>query len=580
MANGVLGRASQWTVCRTGPILVQEGRYHILHRICLQCSMVLAQRGLALATPGVVYTKDWVVDFVLDIAGYDTNLDLSAYCVVEPACGDGAFLKKIVERLCESVSRRSQLDEKSLRGCIRAYDLDPQSVAASRAAVIKALKHCGVSSSDSLRLATEWVIQGDFLLLDIPSAHWVVGNPPYVRASLISRERREIYKEKLSTVTMGSDVYVGFFEKGLRALDEDGSLCYICSDRWLQNRYGSRLRSFVSQGYSLDVHVRMHGVDAFEDDVSAYPAISLIRKGLGRGIRYMECSPHFSEKDVSAVKAWIDGKGDNAGSDAGSADLLPPLAGSHPIPLASPDKLRVLGDIAGRYPLLEDAGVRLGIGVASGCDEVYIIEDPSMVESERLLPLFFMRDWRAGNRDGSKWLVDPWDESGSLVDLDSYPKLKGYFKSNASKLKARRVARDHPDAWYRTLDKPNHSLMGQEMLLFPDMAARSEPVYSDGSRYPHHNCYWVVSSEWNVRALGGLLMSDLVESYVDAFGVKMRGSTLRFQAQYLRMIHIPHASEVDGGTMDELATAFDEGDREKANRASRRAYGLEADHAR
>lgn len=70
-------------------------------------------------------------------------------------------------------------------------------------------------------------------------------------------------------------------------------------------------------------------------------------------------------------------------------------------------------------------------------------------------------------------------------------------------------------------------------------------------------------------------MSDLVEGYVDAFGVKMRGSTLRFQAQYLRKVHIPRADEVDDDTKRELAEAFVAGDRTRANIASRRAYRLE-----
>jgi hypothetical protein len=75
------------------------------------------------------------------------------------------------------------------------------------------------------------------------------------------------------------------------------------------------------------------------------------------------------------------------------------------------------------------------------------------------------------------------------------------------------------------------------------------------------------------------MMSDLVEGYVDAFGVKMRGSTLRFQAQYLRMVHIPRADEVDEETKRELAEAFVAGSRERANRASRKAYGLEGTYA-
>lgn len=121
--------------------------------------------------------------------------------------------------------------------------------------------------------------------------------------------------------------------------------------------------------------------------------------------------------------------------------------------------------------------------------------------------------------------------------------------------------------------------MGREMLPFPDMAMRSDPVYSDGSRYPHHNCCWMASSEWDVRSLGGPMMSGLVEGHVDALGVKMRGSTLRFQAQYLRMAHIPRADDADERTKRELAEAFATGSRDLANEASRRAYGFEGAYA-
>lgn len=532
-----------------------------------------------MADPGVVFTKDWVVDFVLDVAGYTVNDDLLSGCVVEPSCGDGAFLERITSRLCKRAELEGALSVERLEPCVRAFDLDDASVSASKATIQRVLSSFCLNEAEAKHLSDAWVYQGDFLLTDVPRARWVVGNPPYVRSSLIPRGQRKSYGELLSCVTMGSDLYVGFFQKGLEALTGDGSLCFICSDRWLQNRYGSRLRAYVSKSYSLDVHVRMHGVPVFEDEVSAYPAISLIRRGAGRDIRYMECQPQFSAGDVLAAESWIElGEGAYRSQNA-SADVLPPLSGSGPIPLAAPEKLQMLGDLASRFPRLEDAGVKLGIGVASGCDEVYITEDPDLVERDRMLPLFFMRDWRAGQREGTKCLVNPWNDDGVLVNLDDYPKLKGYLEGNKERLKRRRVARDHPDLWYRTLDKPDQTLMGKEMLLFPDMAAKADPVYSDGSRYPHHNCYWMTSSEWDVRSLGGLMMSDLVEGYVDAFGVKMRGSTLRFQAQYLRMVHIPYANEVDEETKRELTEAFIEGNRERANRASRRAYGLEETHA-
>ena len=72
-------------------------------------------------THGEVFTRRWVVDLILDLAGYRAVDDLGASVIVEPACGTGAFLVPIAERLAESCMRhgRSLAD---LGQAIRAFD--------------------------------------------------------------------------------------------------------------------------------------------------------------------------------------------------------------------------------------------------------------------------------------------------------------------------------------------------------------------------------------------------------------------------------------------------------------------------
>ncbi|MGH9307612.1 MAG: hypothetical protein ACRD0I_12125, partial [Acidimicrobiales bacterium] len=53
---------------------------------------------------GVVYTKSWVVDLILDLAGYRPTADLAALYAVEPAAGEGAFLVPMIRRLLESIA--------------------------------------------------------------------------------------------------------------------------------------------------------------------------------------------------------------------------------------------------------------------------------------------------------------------------------------------------------------------------------------------------------------------------------------------------------------------------------------------
>ena len=53
---------------------------------------------------GVVYTPAWIVREILDKANYIHNI--SDKKVIEPGCGDGAFLVQIVERIILDAKKR------------------------------------------------------------------------------------------------------------------------------------------------------------------------------------------------------------------------------------------------------------------------------------------------------------------------------------------------------------------------------------------------------------------------------------------------------------------------------------------
>lgn len=524
---------------------------------------------------GIVYTKDWVVRLVLDFAGYTTDKPLWSKVIVEPSCGNGSFLREIVCRLLQTAQRDSVLDYDHLFKCVQCFDLDADAVEMCRLSVTETLDEYGIPHDLSRLIAKKWVQCADFLLYDDISADFVVGNPPYLRSTEIPTEAREQYVAKFSAMTKACDIFVAFFQKGLESIRRaDGVLCYICADRWMQNKYGRKLRELISSGYHIDALVRMHDVDVFEMDVSAYPAITKIDIGQG-SIKYADCSASFNEDSTAELKEWFYGRLENySGKDFSAAVINHPQNGAV-IPLANPRTLRNITKLMERCPSLEDSGVKIGIGLATGKDDVYIVDNPDVAEEDRMLPVFSMRDWRKRRNTADKWLVNPWNKDGSLVSLADYPRMKTYFESHRGDIASRHIARKNAGQWYRTIDKINWNIIGVPMLLFPDMAMSAEPVFSDGSRYPCHNCYWLVSNKWDIKVLGGLLMSDIAESFVDALGVKMRGGTKRFQAQYLRMIHVPEPDSISSETAAQLRDAFNANDRKAASKAALAAYRLE-----
>ncbi|MFI1064698.1 Eco57I restriction-modification methylase domain-containing protein [Streptomyces spororaveus] len=529
---------------------------------------------------GEVFTRVWVVELILDLLGYTADKDLCDLRLVEPACGGGAFLSVIASRISASC-RAHQRPLTDAVDAVRAFDLLGRNVEQSRAVVSERLQDEGWEPQDTARVAAEWVQQGDYLLTSDADhrADYVVGNPPYIRLEDVPGDRMAAYRRARPTMGGRADIYVGFYEAALQSLNRGGQLGFICADRWMRNQYGRRLRQLVTQHFSMDLALVMHDVDAFEDQVSAYPAITLISNRPQGAAVAADTSRSFGAEEARDFADWyLAGESPTVTTDSHQAARMPhwfPEEDSWPA--ASPARLAVLEDLTERFRLLEDTrtGTKVGIGIATGADKVFLTKDADLVEEDRLLPMAMVRDTTSGTLDwnGTR-LVNPWTAGGDLVDLTLYPRLAAYFEKHSAALRKRYVAVKQPDRWYKTIDKVDHRLTRREKLLFPDMKLRIHPVLDEGGLYPHHNLYFIVSDVWDMRVLGGLLLSKVAEAFVEAYAVKMRGGTLRFQAQYLRKIRVPDPAQISESDRAALADAFDRRDAEAATIAALRVYGL------
>jgi len=530
-------------------------------------------------TKGVVYTKPWVVELLLDLAKYSPAENIVDALAIEPAAGEGAFLVAMARRLIASCLRQGR----PLADCeasLIAYELDEPTARAARGAVVGALVGMDVGRELAEKLAGGWVRAGDYLLdaFRLPDADYVIGNPPYVRLEDIPAGTASLYRKSYPTMKGRADIYVAFFEAALRQLKEGGVCSYICADRWMFNQYGAELRRLVTGGFAVETIVEMHDADAFDDDVSAYPAVTVIRRGVQGRTVVASAGPEAGSAIIgSLTKTLRCAAGENA--SATTAGLSTTVVeswfqGSSPWPCNSPARLALLRRLEEEFgPLESDAtATKVGIGVATGLDDVYITKDASLVEGSRLLPLAMAIDTASGQfRWSGHYLVNPWDDGG-LVDLEEFPRLKAYFGRHEGAIRRRNTARKNPRGWFRTIDRVNHALIGRPKLYIPDIKDRFNPVLADGGTYPHHNLYFIRSRSWDLEVLGGLLLSSIGRLFIESYGVRMRGGYFRFQAQYLRRIHVPDPRSIAEGRAKELIRAFREGDRERATEVAFELY--------
>jgi hypothetical protein len=522
-------------------------------------------------THGVVLTKPHVVKLILDLAGYNPFRDLSATTLIEPSCGQGAFLEEAVRRLCAS-RKRLRRSWTSLAGAIRAFDIDDEHVARSRAVSEEQLVRGGAEPEIARQLAEGWVGAADFLLTPVTrDADFVVGNPPYIRIEHLSTQLQAAYRRNFESLYDRADLYVAFIEHGLAQLSDAGTLAYICADRWTLNKYGQRLREIISSRYNVRAYVDLHTASPFDSEVIAYPAIFSLGRGDTQAVRVTKLAFATPDECREAGKALL---ADEPGPTVDEYRAW--FAGSEPWVLTSPRHLRVLRELEERYPPLEESGAtKVSIGVATGNDKIFIVDAEADIERDRLVPLVMRADISNGAiHDAGRFVINTFEEGAGTVDLADFPRLARYFRKNAEEVAKRHVAKKNPRSWFRTIDRVYPELVERPKLLIPDIAGSLQVGYDEGRFHPHHNLYYIVSGGWDPEVLGGLISSKVALFFIWSYAVRMRGGYLRFQAQYLRRIRVPRPDMLSKQLTDELRTAFRKRDFERLDALALDAYEL------
>lgn len=166
------------------------------------------------------------------------------------------------------------------------------------------------------------------------------------------------------------------------------------------------------------------------------------------------------------------------------------FAGQESWPTGTLEELSLVADVERRFPLLEDrdTGTRVGIGVATGADPVYLTRDTTLVERDRLLPLAMARDPASGEiRWSGVHLVNPWSD-GALVSLDDHPLLASYLASKAATIQRQHVARRNPSAGTAPSTGSSQGSSSDRSCCCPSSSPPSTPFSIKAATAPITTC--------------------------------------------------------------------------------------------
>jgi hypothetical protein len=320
---------------------------------------------------------------------------------------------------------------------------------------------------------------GDYVGFDA-----VIGNPPYIQLQKDGGKLAKMYESKnFQTFARTGDIYSLFYEKGIELIKENGTLCYITSNKWMRAGYGEKLRQFfINQNPLLLIDL---GPGIFES-ATVDTNILLIQKAKNKNqlkaITYTDKNKTISEVvDNEAVilekltkDAWF------IGSEA-------------------EQKLKEKIEHIGKP--LKDWDVKIYYGIKTGFNEAFIIDntkrqeilDNCKDEDERrrteaiIKPILRGRDIKRYYYEwAGLWLL--WVYQG--IEIEKYPSILNHLLPFKKKLEVRtggaKVAGDPstvPYKWYELqVDSVAHiSEFEKEKVVYSETIK----IYFDGTKnYP------------------------------------------------------------------------------------------------
>ncbi|MFX1465022.1 MAG: Eco57I restriction-modification methylase domain-containing protein [Promethearchaeota archaeon] len=232
---------------------------------------------------GEFYTPLSVVKIILDSVGYLKGNLLSKKRLLDPACGSGVFLKEALKRYISDVKEDaellgwSQVLEELCNGSkILGLDINPFSCLMTKirfALELLPYYKKALQEKPSFVPPKIPIFCSDFLTesgLDDNSFDYIVGNPPYVGVTEISKEKRETYQKKFKTAKGRLNLYILFIERSIDLLKFDGMLGFLLPTAFMvYSGYGRAIREYILEKCYIKKMINLALCESvFKQDVS------------------------------------------------------------------------------------------------------------------------------------------------------------------------------------------------------------------------------------------------------------------------------------------------------------------------
>lgn len=359
----------------------------------------------------------------------------------------------------------------------------------------------------------------------------VIGNPPYVRQELLGEEFKRYAKKSFAGFDGRADLYVFFIEKGIKIINKNGFLGYICSNKYLKTKYGIKIRDFLSAHSQLIQLIDFGELKVFQN-ASTFPSIIIAQRERKANMKFQFLaikSLDFQSIDqivltngVEILQSALDGKNWILSSDENTTII---------------EKMKSIGKTLGEY-----CNYKISWGIKTGLNDAFIIDSATrnkIIESnpeakEIIKPFLMGTDIRHYSLIPSKqFLIYTYHG----IDIKKYSGIIDYLSPFKEKLRNRATKQE----WYE-LQQPQFAFskfMEMPKIIYPEIA--KEPRFTlDTESYYINNKGFLIP--YNDLYLLGLLNSKLIwfnlKKTCSCLGDPDKGGRLELRDTYLRELPI------------------------------------------
>lgn len=504
----------------------------------------------AIKKNGVIFTPDNLAYFMSEEAfKYCNTKKDEELIIIEPSAGDGALADSILQRA-------NELEYKKV--VLYAFDINNDYLNSLKLKIES--KYTNVKVICMCCDFVDYAFTNPEIKADI-----IISNPPYVRTQNMDKKYIE-FASGLLKLNGRIDLYHVFICLLKNVLKDNGVISIVVSNKFISNKAGSSLRSYISNNYSIKALYDFGDTKLF--NAAVLPAVLIMSKGETTDAEATYASIYsdvsVSNEDYLELFEAISKRDNYAIKDDQlykiSYGTLSITNNNWSMKSDKIDQFLELVEMNTAYYFSDFAKIKVGIKTTA--DKVFISDnwDKYGTDTPELLrPLITHRvaGQYFSNLKDSFQVLYPYqmiDGKKKVIDLNDYPKTKRYLESNYEILSSRKYIQESNKEWFEIWVPHSPEQWQKEKIVFRDISEHPQFWLAKSGEVVNGDCYWFdfkdnISDEIIFLILA-IANSTFIEKYYDLkFNNKLYSGRRRFMSQYVEKFPIfslekPEAKEI------------------------------------